>query len=98
MAKTNLLKNRSIDKKIKKLSDASCRICGESNVSVLDVHRIKPGEDGGKYSEFNSITLCANCHRKVHSKEIKITGKYKSTNGFVFSFIDESGKETIKPA
>jgi hypothetical protein len=64
---------------VKKRVTGKCLFCGESNYNVLDVHRIVPGAEGGKYTPMNSITLCATCHRLVHSGEIVIEGKYKTS-------------------
>ena len=44
----------------KKKIDKCCYFCEEKDYSVLDVHRIVPGEDGGKYTDFNTLTCCAN--------------------------------------
>lgn len=70
-----------INKVIKKKIDKKCYFCGQDDYSVLDCHRIIPGEEGGKYTEHNTVTACSNCHRKVHSGQIKIDRKYFSTSG-----------------
>jgi predicted HNH restriction endonuclease len=58
----------------------SCQICGENDVRCLDFHHRNPGEKS--FSVVQSIRsmprllqeiekcdiLCANCHRKLHSK------------------------------
>lgn len=72
---------RIINKKTKKLIDKSCYFCKEDNYVLLDVHRIIPGEDGGKYTDHNSLCVCANCHRRCHAGEIKIDRKYFSSSG-----------------
>jgi 5-methylcytosine-specific restriction endonuclease McrA len=74
-------KNKLIDKKIKKRVDGKCVFCGEDRYYLLDCHRIIPGEEGGKYIESNICVCCSNCHRKIHSKRIKIIGKYYCTSG-----------------
>lgn len=45
-----------------------CRICGATE--NLHVHHIKPYSEyeDGRTDPDNGITLCAKCHRKVHSK------------------------------
>jgi len=68
-------------KQIKKLYDGQCYFCKENDYALLDSHRIVPGEDGGKYTTFNTLTCCANCHRRIHAGEIKIDRKYYSTSG-----------------
>jgi hypothetical protein len=68
-----------IDKKAKKKIVGKCVFCGESDYNLLQVHRIKPGEEGGKYVSGNTVVVCANDHLKIHSGQIKILGKYTST-------------------
>jgi len=75
----------------KKKIDKCCYFCEERDYSVLDVHRIVPGEEGGTYTDFNTLTCCANCHRKCHSGVIKILGKYYSTSGkYVVNYIENN--------
>jgi len=73
--------------KIKKLIKGKCCICGESNYKILDCHRIIPGS---KYTDWGTLILCSNCHRKVHAEEIIILGKYKSTAGDVINYIENN--------
>jgi hypothetical protein len=68
-------------KQIKKLIDGCCFFCKEDNYSILDSHRIVPGSEGGKYTEFNTLTVCASCHRRIHAGSIVIDRKYNSTLG-----------------
>lgn len=75
-----------IDKKQWKLLDGCCFLCGESDYDVLDVHRIVPASEGGKYTQYNSLTLCSNCHRQCHSGKIIIHRKYKSTKGIILHY------------
>jgi 5-methylcytosine-specific restriction endonuclease McrA len=71
-------------KKTRKKICGKCIICKESNQKVLDIHRIIPGCEGGTYIGENCVTLCANCHRKVHhTDEIKIEGWVMSTAGML---------------
>lgn len=86
-------RKKLINKKIKKLSDKKCKFCGESDYCTLDVHRITPGSEGGLYTEYNTVTSCVNCHRKIHDGKIKIDRKYPSTNGWVLHYYDEQGNE-----
>lgn len=67
-----------IDKVAKKRFDGSCKFCGCGVYELLDVHRI---QEGGLYTEQNTVTCCANCHRKVHAGYIKIDRKYHSASG-----------------
>ena len=78
-----------IDKKIYKIAESKCRLCGEKDPAVLDVHRIVPGAEGGKYTHNNSVCLCCKCHRKVHDGQI-IIGRYylSSSGGYLLQIID----------
>jgi uncharacterized protein with PIN domain len=46
------------------LDTSKCSLCGE--VIPCDKHRIIHGKDGGKYESGNVISVCPNCHRKIH--------------------------------
>jgi hypothetical protein len=71
------LANKVILKKVAK----KCYFCDINDYALLDVHRIIPGEDGGKYTEMNSLVVCSNCHRRIHDGQIKIDRKYFTTAG-----------------
>lgn len=86
-------KERLINKSHKKLADKRCRFCGNTEYCTLDVHRIVPGSEGGRYTEHNTVTSCSNCHRKIHEGKIKIDRKYPSTSGWVLHYFDEDGEE-----
>ena len=90
-------KNRKINKKEFKQKHSQCAICEENRVECLEVHRIIFGKDEGKYTDHNSICLCASCHNYLHHDKIKIIGKFDSTKGSVLIYIDDNGKEIIKP-
>jgi len=84
-------------KQIKKLVDKKCYFCQQNEYSLLDVHRIIEGKDGGEYHEMNTITVCVLCHRKIHSAIIKVFRKYTTTLGrIVLHFIDENGEEKFE--
>ena len=63
-----------------------CFFCEIDDYALLDVHRIIPGEDGGTYTEANTVVCCANCHRKIHNRQIVIDRKYSSTKGVVLHY------------
>ena len=86
-------KKRLINKKIKKLIDKKCKFCSCCTYELLDVHRIVEGFQGGEYTEFNTVTCCCLCHRKIHSGLIKIDRKYLSTSGWILHYFDEHGLE-----
>lgn len=48
---------------------------------LLQVHRILPGEEGGPYTNINTISCCGNCHNKIHSGKIKVIEKKYCTSG-----------------
>jgi 5-methylcytosine-specific restriction endonuclease McrA len=49
-----------------------CFFCGW-NKDILDLHRIIPGSQGGKYKLDNVKALCPNCHRLVHSGKLTLS-------------------------
>jgi hypothetical protein len=83
-------------KQLKKRIDKRCYFCGCDDYELLDVHRILPGEEGGKYTDWNMVTTCCMCHRKIHAGKIKVLGRYFSTRGNVIHFIDEDGQEQYR--
>lgn len=53
----------------------NCQNCkGKSKDSRLEVHHVIFRSNGGSDEESNLITLCKNCHDKVHAGEIKMKG------------------------
>lgn len=82
---------------MKKLVDGKCLICGLDAYEVLDCHRLVAGRDGGRYDDYNTVTLCVLCHRKAHDGVIRILGKHFSTAGrYVLHYLDEAGAEVWK--
>jgi 5-methylcytosine-specific restriction endonuclease McrA len=82
-------RTKNIKKKDYKKVSGSCRICGEEQYELLDVHRIQAG---GQYSYANSVSLCCKCHRKVHSGSIIVDKWYMSTAGYLLRIL-ENGVE-----
>jgi hypothetical protein len=74
-------RKQTINKIAKKRCDGKCYFCSCDTYDLLDVHRIIEGSQGGKYTDFNTITVCSLCHRKIHAGLIRIDRKYLSTNG-----------------
>ena len=89
-------KKELIDKQEKKCADGECYFCGNADYAVLDVHRIVFGEDGGRYTDFNTVTACSNCHRRIHDGQIVIDRKYFCTNGRYILHFWEDGVEFWK--
>ena len=54
----------------------TCQCCGKKNCR-LEVHHIKFKSNGGTDDEENLITLCEDCHKKVHRGEIVLEKKPK---------------------
>ena len=79
-------------KKIRKHSVGKCTICDESQVELLDVHRII---HGGSYSIRNTVVLCTCCHRKHHAGIIHVERWLDSTSGRILQYIDENGAEQL---
>ena len=57
----------------------TCQCCGKKNVR-FEVHHIIFRSQGGTDDENNLITLCEDCHSKVHSGELTIDKKPKKMN------------------
>lgn len=88
-----MLSKKLINKVVFKKSSKKCYFCGIDDYAVLETHRIHPGEHGGKYTEFNSICACSNCHSRIHDGQIKIDRKYFTTNGKWVLHYWENGEE-----
>jgi len=80
------MKKALINKQIKKKIDRKCFFCDVCDYESLHVHRIEYGEKGGRYTESNSLVVCANDHAKIHSGKIIIDKKYFSTSGCVLHY------------
>lgn len=48
----------------------TCQKCGSTN-KPLNVHHICPRHAGGSDNPLNLITLCEECHKKVHANDHK---------------------------
>jgi len=88
-------KKALIDKKIFKKAEGKCRICGESDYAVLDIHRLLTGSQGGRYTKYNSVSCCANCHRRVHDGQIILDRYFHSTGGKMLLRAIIDGKEVF---
>jgi len=87
------MKKPFISKKAFKRRAGECQICGEKRYELLDVHRII---EGSKYEDRNCVCICTSCHRKHHTKIIKIIGWFDSSKGKILNFIDENGEEQFR--
>ena len=50
----------------------TCRICGESQKEMLEVHHLTALADGGGNSILNLITLCSPCHMFLHCNPVLV--------------------------
>ena len=57
----------------------TCQCCGKKNCR-LEVHHIIFRSNGGTDDERNLITLCEDCHKKIHKGEIVLDRKPKKMN------------------
>jgi hypothetical protein len=85
-----------VNKIAKKRLDGKCHFCPVDDYACLNLHRIVPGEEDGIYTDFNTVTTCANCHAKIHSGQILIDRKYLSTSARWVLHYWESGVENWK--
>lgn len=63
-----------------------CEIC-KWNETSCDVHHILPVSESGKNELNNLITLCPNCHRKVHRNLISMDFLFEIVNNRSISLI-----------
>lgn len=70
-----------IDKKLKKRIAGKCKFCPCDIYELLDVHRIVEGNEGGQYTDQNTVCCCVSCHRKIHAGIIKIDRQYSAISG-----------------
>lgn len=82
-----------IDKQATKKMAKKCYFCDVDDYACLACHRILPGEDGGIYTDFNTVVVCSNCHNKIHDGQIVIDRKYYSTAGRWVLHYWHEGKE-----
>lgn len=58
---------------LRELVDFHCQECGrsEDKCGILEFHRIKRGNAGGKYVPNNLMIICSHCHKLIHYGEFK---------------------------
>ena len=80
-----------------KKREGHCQLCDLDDERMLEVHRILPGCEGGKYTEENSVCLCRLCHRREHLGDTKIDRWCYTSNGNrVLKFLDSNGHTVFK--
>lgn len=57
--------------------DYKCQICGAKDIR-LEIHHIQYRSKGGSNRIDNLVTLCSNCHSKIHSGELEFNRSVKS--------------------
>jgi len=62
-----------------------CEICEDDSV-LLDKHHIISKSKGGSNKAYNIAHLCPNCHRRVHTGDIILEGRFESTLGNVLVY------------
>ena len=77
--KGRMYKFETVKAYVRERDNYKCNICKSkgfgSNSKRLEVHHILERSKGGTNSPDNLITLCSECHKKVHSKEITLNKK-----------------------
>lgn len=86
-------KKKLIDKQLTKHSARKCYFCPTDDYALLHCHRIVPGENGGKYTDNNTLVVCSNCHNRIHDGQIVIDRKYPTTAGRTVLHFWENGDE-----
>jgi len=54
---------------IYKRDNYTCQRCGRTGLSKPHCHHIRPIGYGGSSHPGNLITLCENCHNKIHERK-----------------------------
>lgn len=55
-----------------------CQFCGRKTSKELEVHHIVYRNNGGSNEDSNLITLCHDCHTKLHQGKIDISSRVKA--------------------
>lgn len=84
-----------MNKQTFKHAAGKCRICGESNYVTLQAHRINDGQYGGKYTKMNCVSVCGNCHARIHAKQLIIDRYYTSSSGKKLRIIENGVEKFI---
>ena len=77
--KGKMYKFETVKAYVRERDGYKCNICKSKGFGInskrLEVHHILERSKGGTNSPDNLITLCSECHKKVHSKEITLNKK-----------------------
>lgn len=94
---TSYVRNECITEYAKRRANGVCQLCREEAPFIdkkgrpyLEVHHITPLSEGGEDSIENTVALCPNCHRKMHSLSNHNDIQYlKMINSFEYISIKE---------
>jgi predicted HNH restriction endonuclease len=72
---------RSIRKKLNASGNCKCEVCDKDNVLVE--HHIRGRDIPNANTPSNLANVCSNCHRLIHTGNIIIENRLRTTNGFL---------------
>jgi len=61
-----------------KVERGKCVLCDWEG--PCDLHRVIFGKDGGSYTQGNVLAVCPNCHRLIHTGQLRIEHQGQETN------------------
>jgi hypothetical protein len=82
----------------------TCQLCGDSKIAILIVHHKKyqKNTDPWDYDNDDLITLCEDCHKKIHNKphiptikEIIELSQYEFEDGIIDRIIQQDVKDVL---
>lgn len=83
----------------------ACQLCGDNKIAALTVHHkeYKKNTDPWDYDNDQLITLCEDCHKKIHNKphiptikEIIQLSEYEFEDGVIDRIIQLETKDILK--
>jgi len=74
-----------------------CRAPGCGRTRFLEVHHIKPRQQGGNNHPENLVTLCASCHRLWHERGGSPLQSFTSMKGDIISLQSEGTRPRCRP-
>ena len=63
------------------MNSEMCEVRECKEILNLDTHHIHSQSKGGPNKSWNKCKICPNCHRKVHTGELIIEGRFETTYG-----------------
>lgn len=94
---TSYVRNEYITEYAKRRANGTCQLCrkeapfkDKNGRPYLEVHHIVPLSEGGEDSIENTVALCPNCHRKMHSLgDVKDVKYLNNINSFDYILLSE---------